>query len=200
MKYVEIALTYPELYVAGMIGVMRRVASLQNGNDKNKHARLSNWLTDIDGACAEIALAKHLGVYWRPSVNEFKRPDLPPNIQVRSTPHRNGHLIVRENDKPNADHRFVLVITVVPRFILVGSMLGHEAMYDEFFRRALTPDEADGWWVPQDRLSELPCALSQEASAAPLAPSRGEAPFESPRLSTHQEAWCGEPSAQGHEP
>lgn len=154
MKNVEIKLKTPELYIGGIVGTMRRVASIQNGNDKNKHALISNWATDTDGACAEIAVAKHFGVYWEPRVNAFKLPDVGDAfIQVRSTTRHDGRLIIRAND---ADiDRFILVICDVPKYRLIGSLLACAAKTDEFVYRG-TNGQADCWMVPQDRLAELP--------------------------------------------
>lgn len=154
MKNIYIKLTHAELYLGGIVGTMRRVASIQNGNDKHKHALISNWATDTDGACAEIAVAKHFGVYWEPRVNAFKLPDVGDGyIQVRSTTRHDGRLIVRAND---ADiDRFLLVICDVPRYLLIGSLLGCAAKLDEFVYRG-TLGQADCWMVPQVRLGELP--------------------------------------------
>lgn len=152
MKNVEVRLTPAQLMMAGYTGTLRRVASIQSGHNKNIHAAKSDWATDIDGAASEIAVAQHLNVFWYPTVNTFKAPDVSA-YQVRSTTHHDGHLIVRKNDNP--DERFVFVLTRTPIFILVGSMLGREAMVDEFFRRGCD-GEADAWWVPQGKLGDLP--------------------------------------------
>jgi len=150
----EIRLKNSELYIGGLVGVMRRTASMQNGNDKNKHAHKSDWSTDADGACAEMAASKYLSIYWEPKVNAFKSPDLSNGWQVRSTNHQNGHLIVRGNDSDS--DLFLLVVCNAPIFRLVGCMMGHEAKVEEFLHVGPYADEARCWWVPQNRLRDLP--------------------------------------------
>ena len=155
MKNVEIRLTSSELYVGAIIGACRRVASLQNGNDKNKHAAKSDWATDADGACAEIAASKFYGIYWEAHVNVFnERPDLTNGHNVRSTCHNGGHLIIRPND--NATRIIILVICRAPLFRLVGSIVAGDGQQEDFFRSGQTFNESDAWWVPQDRLNDLP--------------------------------------------
>jgi len=158
MKNVEVRLSHPELYIGSQVGTMRRTASMQNGNDKNKHAHKSDWLTDIHGACAEMAASKYLGIYWEPRVATrrnptYKDPDLCNGMEVRATAHPQGHLIIRPNDV--FERTFILVICEPPIFRLVGTLIGIEARCDSYFHRGFD-DEADCWWVPQDMLADLP--------------------------------------------
>lgn len=148
-----ITLTKAELYMGAVIGSLRRIASLQNGNNPNRHAQKSDWATDIDGAHAEQALSKYLGIYWFPGINTFKAPDLINGLQVRSTNHANGHLIIRPNDD---DYQtFVLVVCQTPIYRLMGSLMAIEAKTAEYFHKGEV-GEADCWWVPQGALGDLP--------------------------------------------
>jgi hypothetical protein len=102
MTAIVINLTYAEIWQASVAGCARRVTSVKEGYDKNKHAQKSDWATDIDGALAEMAFAKA-------SNRSFKEPDVG-EWHVRSTRHSEGHLIIRPNDnEPEA--RFVFAIT-----------------------------------------------------------------------------------------
>lgn len=67
-------------------------------------------------AGAEMAVAKYLDLYWAPSVNVFKVPDVG-NLHVRSTPYANGGLIIRPKDKHG---NYVLVTGDFPVFTVVG--------------------------------------------------------------------------------
>jgi len=154
MMNVEITLSTPELFVGASVGNMRRIASMQNGNNKNKHAHKSDWATDADGACAEMAASKYYGIYWEPHVNVFhERPDLSNGYNVRSTCHASGRLIIRPND--SEDHLFILVICKAPTFRLVGAIVGKVGKQVDFFQKG-DFGEGDAWWVPQDWLAELP--------------------------------------------
>jgi hypothetical protein len=158
---IDVVLNEIELMVASHVGCMRRVSSIKSGYDKYKHAPISNWQTDIDGACAECAVAKALGIYWTPGVRTFKAPDVGV-YQVRSTEYFEGHLIIRPNDRK--DHEtFVLVIcSDVPVFHIIGSCLCGYAKQAHFWR-----EDKNGWWVPQCELLEFtiePQPQRQEAA------------------------------------
>jgi hypothetical protein len=132
-----------------------RVASIIERLNKNKHARKSDWATDIDGTNSEIACSKYLGIYWLPKINTFHdKPDLINGMDVRSTTHTDGHLILRDNDHPH--RRFILVIAKPPIYRLVGSKLGIDGMVERYRQKAFNADEADCWWVKQDDLDDLP--------------------------------------------
>jgi hypothetical protein len=139
----DIKLTPYELMQAGQVGLMRRVSSIKEGYDKNKHATISDWATDIDGAAAEMAVAKHLGIYWSGHVRSFKAADTGP-FQVRSTSHRNGCLILRRNDSPNES--YALVVSSPPIYSIVGLMLASDGMVNRYWRN-------DAWWIPQSDLT-----------------------------------------------
>lgn len=141
-----------EMRLAGLVAVERRTESICSGRNKNVHAEKSDLGTDFEGCAAEMAVAKYLGVYWYPGVNTFKAPDVGACIQVRSTPYRSGHLIIRDNDTV-PQHRTVLVITQPPYFKLVGWAFVGEVRRGE--RRPADDRGVAGWWFPQDRLRPM---------------------------------------------
>ena len=151
-----VTLTAPENYIAAQIGVMRNVASHQRNLPRtNRDAEANNdhqWETDINGALAEIAVAKAYGVYWDPSVNVGKAADVG-IIQVRSNTRKNGHLIVRKSDKDNEP--FMLVICQNPNFHIVGWMIAGDAKKPEFYRPA-DKYGVEAWWVDQQSLCKDP--------------------------------------------
>jgi hypothetical protein len=147
MKNVTMELDWSELIVAAQIGIMRRVNSLKNGR-KDQGLGPSDWTIDIEGAAAELALAKYLNVYTMPAINTFKAPDVQ-GFQVRSTKYSNGRLIIRPKD--NGDAPYVLAVTGdLPRVTLVGLLpSGGAAKVPKY-------DHDDSWWVPQCDLTDLP--------------------------------------------
>lgn len=161
-----IKLTHPEIYIASDIGVIRNVASHQRELPRgNRDAEANNdhqWETDINGALAEIAVAKAYGVYWNPSVNVGKAADVG-IIQVRSNTRKNGHLIIRKSDKD--DEPFMLVICQNPEFHLVGWMYAKDAKVPEFYRPA-NKFGVEAWWVDQDRLHKEPLPVFGEPIAS----------------------------------
>ena len=150
-----------------MLGGTRRTSGWGNGLNPNRHTeRKSDWATDIDGALAEIAPAKWLGVWYEPTNMNFKGPDVGRQVQTRSTTYENGHLIFRPNDKPNQHQPFILCITtshlrsLVPsigtRVWLVGWLYGNRCM-EAVWEKKLDPhsDKVDRWEVPQEALEPM---------------------------------------------
>lgn len=147
-----IRLTYQELALAAIAGILRRVSALQhqrpaaygyNGNDA--------WATDIESCAAEMAVAKYLNHFWSPLAKSPKTipADVGNDNQVRSTPRRDGSLIVHNRDPD--DQRYWLVIThQPPEYTLAGWIFGHEAKHDEFWRSTDRP----AYFVPQSRLHD----------------------------------------------
>lgn len=154
----SITLTTSEMFSAASVGVLRRLQSLSKGYNKNVHAEKSDWATDIDGAAAEMAVSKALGRYWSCHAHNLHGDDVLGGIQVRSTAHPNGHLVVRKRDAEHKDRVFVLVVSNPPTYTIVGAMKGEDAMADAFYRLA---DNRGGesWWVPQDRLADISEAI-----------------------------------------
>lgn len=147
-----VKLTSSELMVAAMTGAMRRVKALnKNYNAGIYHAAGNEWSTDIDGAAAEMAVAKHLETYWSCHLNTFKAADVL-SYQVRSTHYKTGKLIVRPHDNP--EEKYILVICSGFDFDIKGWMYGHDAMRLEFFERG-EGSALDHWKVPQDRLESM---------------------------------------------
>ncbi len=151
-----VKLSSVELMTASLVGLMRSVQSITSGrNAENAYAnRGDNWQRDVEGACAEMALAKALGRYYAPTVNNFDGTDAC-GYQVRSTRYRDGKLIIREKDKD--DDIFVLVVGERGKYEIKGYILGADAKEDIFL---VSPEEGSGnirnggpaWFVPQDAL------------------------------------------------
>lgn len=150
-KMVKIELTNVELLIASQVGAMRRVASIQRHLTNQKQSNKSQWEIDIDGAAAEMAVAKYLNVYWLPTVNAGKAADVS-GFQVRSTTREYGSLIIRENDVKN--EKYILVISQAKTFIIVGWIWCDEGKQEKFWK---TKDEngLPAWWVPQSELKPM---------------------------------------------
>ena len=135
--------------MAANVGLARRLDSIHKSLNRYKHASKSEWSYDIDGACAELAVAKAMGVYWSGHVGSFKEPDVA-NIHVRSTAHKDGCLIIRDNDPE--DYVYILVITECPNYTIVGGISGKKAKQ----REKSTSDQtgAAAWWIEQKNLTD----------------------------------------------
>lgn len=150
-----VCLTLPEWSVVVDAAWLRIVASAVKGLDAAttyKRSMAERISEEITGAAGEMAVAKWSGRFFVPSVNTFHRvPDCLGNVEVRSTRHSDGHLIVRDNDA--TDRRYVLAI-VATDVTLAGWILGKDAQRPEW-RRASRRSDRQAWWVPQSELQQM---------------------------------------------
>lgn len=149
---VEIELTWPELWFALSAGLMRRLNGVRNGRAEPYGARpKAAWDADINGAIAELALAKHFNLFWSGTVGRVDLPDVG-LLQVRSKIEMQHRLVVRRED--GDDEVFVSVLVDVPVCTLCGWMRGHDAKREEWLLP--DPDKPDRFFVPNAKL--LPMA------------------------------------------
>lgn len=124
----KITLSWHEIAMGSEIGRLRQVISINKGLPDSHGFQGCGWSVHIEGACAEVAVAKALGIFWNGSVNNFGGPDMTHptrgNIQVRLAGNH-GHLIVRPHDPPN--DVWVLVTGKNGNYEIHGWILGSEA-------------------------------------------------------------------------
>jgi hypothetical protein len=110
----------------------------------------NNLQQDIDGAAAEIAFARVMGVAPSVASGPSRGPDVA-GFHVRSTAWPNGKLIVRPGD--SEDNVYVLVIGSVKDWRVIGTAVGREAIHPDFWY------EQNGrpgcYRFPQERLRRL---------------------------------------------
>ena len=154
----RITLTSDELSQAVAVASRRRISCLfgrqnpQHYEDKDA----KEWSTEIEACCAEMAVAKHLGVYWTGGVFNGKRAesDAGHMRQVRYTPYSTGSLILYPED--NKEHRMILVTGKSPTYTIKGWILAGRGMKDEFWKDR-SEVKCPSWWVPQSELNPIPC-------------------------------------------
>ena len=142
----EVILAKYEILMAAEVGMRRKIISLDSPDTLKETNDNLRWQIDIEGACAELAVAKHLNLYWDGSVNTFKKPDVG-EYQVRHTTRNNGRLIVRQKDADN--EVYILVTGLAPVFNVVGWMVGGEAKADKYKM------DDYSWFVPQSELKSI---------------------------------------------
>lgn len=149
----HIRLEWYELEQAGIIGLQRQIEAFR----KNLTPKLGywSWHSHIEGALAELAVAKALNIYWAGGVNTFGAADVGADIQVRlrkpKTPEELPALIVRPNDKPT--DIYILVTGESPQFTVVGWISGLQAQNPEFL--ADYGGRGAAYFVPQHYLRSL---------------------------------------------
>jgi hypothetical protein len=136
-----------ELVAGAIVGIQRRITTMdRKENDiSNPHF---GWHTEIEAAIAEMAVGKAFNWYWNASVGTYRREADINGHQVRHTERENGHLVLRERDKPKAAQRFYLVTGKAPRYIVRGWIVGSDGMTERF------KAGADWWMVPQSELND----------------------------------------------
>ncbi len=104
-----IRLDRDEMLDAVSVGGRRHVEAILRGHTR-RDGTIASYDEDIEGACAELALAKYLGVEWSRSVNAFCEPDVA-GFGVRWAPRHDHSLIIRRCDleRYGEDAKFVLV-------------------------------------------------------------------------------------------
>lgn len=150
-------LHWSELFLCGVMGVLRKVIMIREGQGQCATDKPDKWAREIEGNCGELVLAKLLKVPWVPRVmgedkterEQIKRFDVA-DLQVRTTHWPNGHLLIKPTDNP--DDRFVLVVGESPDFRVVGWILARDGMKKEYWDENLpTP----AYKIPQQVLHGL---------------------------------------------
>lgn len=146
----EITLSWHEIYMGACVGVTRRIASLKRSQTNKVNNVDFGWHSDIEGACAEIAVGKLLDRHWDGSVNTFKAPDVG-NLHVRHTQRPDGSLIIRGADGDS--DRFCLVVGTHPTYSVLGWIAGGDAKTESYERNPGGSHSA--WFVPQSALHPM---------------------------------------------
>ena len=142
-----IELSPAEIQMASFVGCQRTVQCLQNGSKHRYGAKdTETWQMTIEGALAECALAKHLGLFW--SKGTPGATDVGPH-DVRQTHDHSYSLIIHPTDDDN--RRFYLVTGILGKYVVRGYMYGRDAKRKEWWR---DPTGKNRWayFVPQSAL------------------------------------------------
>lgn len=145
-----VSLQWYELLQASEVGRLRKLHSLSKGSVNNHGFSGAGWNEDIEGACAEMAVAKALGRYWDGGIDTYKGGDVG-SYQVRWTPKESNSLIVRAQDADDAV--FILVTGVSPHYVVQGWVTGGEAKQPQWARDPNGRPAA--YFVPQQALHPL---------------------------------------------
>jgi hypothetical protein len=145
----EVVLAWHEVSLGACCGVTRRIRSMvKERTERFEPTQGDAWGRDINGACAELAVAKMRGVYWGGEVDTFAPIDVG-GWQVKHTERANGSLVVPA-DAPDGVV-FCLVTGFPPVLNVRGYKLAREAKQTRFWR-ADVPRPA--FFVPQSELDE----------------------------------------------
>lgn len=149
---IDIKLSWADVWRGVHVGAERRIAVLKRGGRDRHGANPENiaWKADIEGATAELAVARALKVHWPASVDQGSDPDIWPDIEVRRT---NPSLIVRPGDY--RERRYVWVSGWAPNYKVVGWIKGEDAMREEWLTDFNKPNRPKCYCVPKEELCSI---------------------------------------------
>ena len=142
-----IKLSLAEMQIAAQVGIQRQIQNLKNGAVPAYGAGNKNdWQLHIEGALGEMALAKHLGIYWD-GKGKMRAPDVG-DVDVRTRSKHTYDLIVHDRDD---DGRFIYLLTGGNgTYRFHGGICARDAKHERYWK-----DPAGGrpaYFVPQSDL------------------------------------------------
>jgi hypothetical protein len=163
MSHPRVTLTPDELLLAAIFGSLRNIDAWTKGYEPlcgDVVGDPATWGRNIEGVAGEMAVAKHLNIYWKPISGDPKADDVGP-YQVRTNSSRkHTHLCLRPHDRP--DRVYISVLSFIPHHHeIVGWLWGSEGMIDDErgWYRVGTPGLPKCFYVPMAALhpmAELP--------------------------------------------
>ena len=122
---VKITLTEDEFWEATRVGAQRHFRSVCDGRRMRiVTANDDGWRNHIEGACAELAAAKHTKLKWHGAVDAFGKPDLGLWVDVKLRRNEECPLIIKEHEPD--DWFYILVHGTAPHFKLRGWIVGKQ--------------------------------------------------------------------------
>lgn len=147
----EVRLELSELLQAAIAGSLRRIDAIRHGRvQKNNRGSGGEWQQDIEGAAAEMAVAKFLNLYF-PGKGQLRADDVGVNtgIQVRASEYDQARLILHPDDPDDAT--FYLVTGRMGIYVIRGWLVGRLGKRDEYWTDP-TGNGRPAYFVPQSAL------------------------------------------------
>lgn len=157
---IAVTLTWSEVAMAGFVGAMRNVSALRRNYRPGNYAPKDDaWTLSIEGAAGEIAVAKHLGLYWTGTIGEIDRDDVGPYQVKANCSRRLDDLIIQPQNR--IDRIYIGVLSFIPRMIITGWIDGVDGKVEQYLREG-APGRPPAYFVPRGvlhSLAELPRGL-----------------------------------------
>ena len=169
---IPITLEYKEFRLAAEVGIQRQSEFIKDKQEPRPgtygiKVDDAGWSQHIEGAAGEMALAKHLGMYWNGIPTEGGG-DVGP-YEVRTTPYPEGPLRLHKKDAD--DSKFVLVTGRALHFKLVGWIYARDGKKDEYWGNPWK-NGRPAFWVPHSDLHPMSELTRDEISAAAKAAAK----------------------------
>lgn len=150
----EIEITNDEAMAASSIATLQmlRKVTMSRKTDHGSFSkrRFRERLGDTFlGLVGEIAVSKYLNKSWSPGGSKVSTGDVSNSIEVRTTDHPDGHLLVYDRD--NDESVFYFVVGDFPKMSIVGKIKAKDAKQPKYMRDSDPPC----YWVPQSDLNNI---------------------------------------------
>lgn len=150
---VEVTLTWEELHQSAIVGCNRKIRALRKDFDHrygyDPSSAAEDWGTNILGAIAEMAVAKHLNIFWADRPELDYKGDVG-RYQVRTTWRPNGSLLLHDDDKDG--QVFILACGCPPTWRLAGWLLAVDGKQPRYWQ---TRTGRPCYMVPQTDLHDM---------------------------------------------
>lgn len=145
-----VELTIHEILVASQVGILRQCEDIKAAKKSFIGEKQDTaWQRHIEGALSECAMAKYLNVFW--SKSPWYNPDVG-DVEVRTTHHENGSLIIRERDKD--DTKYFLLTGMNGKYHIRGYIFARDAKQPQYFMSKVA-GRPPSYFVPQSDLRSL---------------------------------------------
>lgn len=150
---VDAWLEYGQQVLATTIGGWRQNSAMRDGRADAygvAHA-IEGFAIHLQGACAEVAVARYLDVFWDGSVGAIDPGDVG-RVEVRSTIPDTNRLVLHPTDRDDA--AFVLVTGCTPRLTLRGWTIGRDGKQEHYWQDP-TGHNRHAFFVPRSILRPM---------------------------------------------
>ena len=122
-----------ERIIATIIGKERYASNRKNGIVNQKAGTMSIYETEVEGVGGELAFAKMCNLYPDFSVVPGKYDFIAHGmtVDVKTTKHKNGRLLVSSTKKISDCDSYVLVVGSMPRYEMIGWAYAPEIINEE---------------------------------------------------------------------
>lgn len=128
---VVVTLTESEIMLAGTVMVQRHAQNVTKEREEKYGAEDNLIEPNMTGALGEIALAKHLNIYWSGALGKMRAKDVGV-YQVRASLRRNPSLVLHDEDKD--EDVFICASVDRNRVTLLGWLRARDGKQKRFWR------------------------------------------------------------------
>lgn len=154
---IPVELSWFELRLAAEVGITRNIEAIAAGKPTRvwrQGGPSASWGVHVDGAAAEMAACKALGIYWSGSINTYQNEaDVLKNIEIRSRAKADAPLIIRPKDDDDKIFVHLTGTAVMNDFVVHGWIRASDAKVEKYWEDTYPAPSC--WFVPAEDLWEI---------------------------------------------